>query len=48
MVDMQIYLFSRERVTQMQFYSYRLQIRDRDWLQHAGRLYQQYMLYTVQ
>ena len=34
----------RERVTAMQFYSYRLQIRDRDWLHHAGRLYQQYIV----
>src|SRR5256885_10227862 len=34
----------RTRVTPMQFYSYRLQIRDGDWLQHAGRLYQQYMV----
>jgi len=29
----------RERVTTMQFYSYRLQIWDGDWLQHASRLY---------
>jgi hypothetical protein len=28
----------------MQFYSYRLQIRDGNWLQHAGRLYQQYIV----
>src|ERR1700722_9526842 len=28
----------------MQFYSYRLQIRDGDWLQYAGRLYQQYIV----
>jgi len=34
----------RERVTTMQFYSYRLQIRDGDWLQSAGRLYQQYIV----
>jgi hypothetical protein len=34
----------RERVTTMQFYSYRLQIRDGDWLQRAGRLYQQYIV----
>jgi len=34
----------RERVTAMQFYSYRLQIRDGDWLQNAGRLYQQYIV----
>jgi len=34
----------RERVTAMQFYSYRLQIRDGDWLQSAGRLYQQYIV----
>ena len=34
----------RTRVTPMQFYSYRLQIRDGDWLQHAGRLYQQYVV----
>ncbi len=29
----------RKRVTTMQFYSYRLQIRDRDWFNNAGRLY---------
>ena len=34
----------RKRVTPMQFYSYRLQIRDGDWLQSAGRLYQQYIV----
>jgi hypothetical protein len=34
----------RERVTQMQFYSYRLQIRDGNWIQYAGRLYQQYIV----
>ncbi|GBC08228.1 hypothetical protein RclHR1_00080005 [Rhizophagus clarus] len=34
----------RNRVTPMQFYSYRLQIRDGDWLQYAGRLYQQYIV----
>jgi len=34
----------RKRVTPMQFYSYRLQIRDGDWLQYAGRLYQQYIV----
>ena len=34
----------RERITTMQFYSYRLQIREGDWLQHAGRLYQQYIV----
>src|SRR3990170_7150158 len=34
----------RERVTTMQFYSYRLQIRNEDWLQKAGRLYQQYIV----
>ena len=34
----------RERVTAMQFYSYRLQIRDGYWLQSAGRLYQQYIV----
>ena len=34
----------RKRVTPMQFYSYRLQIRDGDWLQHAGHLYQQYIV----
>ena len=34
----------RERVTTMQFYSYRLQIRDGDWIQYAGRLYQQYIV----
>jgi len=34
----------RERVTTMQFYSYRLQIRDGDWLHNAGRLYQQYIV----
>ena len=28
----------------MQFYSYRLQIRDGDWIQYAGRLYQQYIV----
>ncbi|CAB5176430.1 unnamed protein product [Rhizophagus irregularis] len=28
----------------MQFYSYRLQIRDGDWIQNAGRLYQQYIV----
>ena len=35
---------SRTRVTQMQFYSYRLQIRDDNWIQSAGRLYQQYIV----
>ena len=34
----------RERVTTMQFYSYRLQIRDEDWLQCATHLYQQYII----
>ena len=34
----------RKRVTQMQFYSYRLQIRNGDWIQSAGRLYQQYIV----
>ena len=34
----------RIRVTTMQFYSYRLQIRDGDWIQYAGRLYQQYIV----
>ena len=34
----------RERITTMQFYSYRLQIRNEDWIQHAGRLYQQYII----
>ena len=34
----------RTRVTPMQFYSYRLQIRDGDWIQYAGRLYQQYIV----
>lgn len=34
----------RERVTTMQFYSYRLQIREGDWLHNAGRLYQQYIV----
>ncbi|PKK66031.1 hypothetical protein RhiirC2_807898, partial [Rhizophagus irregularis] len=34
----------RTRVTQMQFYSYRLQIRNGDWIQSAGRLYQQYIV----
>jgi len=34
----------RERVTTMQFYSYRLQIRDGGWLHNAGRLYQQYVV----
>ena len=28
----------------MQFYSYRLQIRDGDWIQSASRLYQQYIV----
>src|SRR6266498_3278355 len=28
----------------MQFYSYRLQIKDRDWIQHASHLYQQYII----
>ncbi len=35
---------ARKRVTQMQFYSYRLQIRNGDWIQSAGRLYQQYIV----
>ncbi|GET56687.1 hypothetical protein RIR_jg14715.t1 [Rhizophagus irregularis DAOM 181602=DAOM 197198] len=30
----------KKRVTQMQFYSYRLQIRNGDWIQNTGRLYQ--------
>lgn len=34
----------RKRVTQMQFYSYRLQVRDGDWIQSASRLYQQYIV----
>ncbi|CAB4491168.1 unnamed protein product [Rhizophagus irregularis] len=34
----------RNRVTQMQFYSYRLQIRNGDWIQNTGRLYQQYIV----
>ena len=34
----------RERVTTMQFYSYKLKIRSEDWIQHAGRLYQQYIV----
>jgi PIF1-like helicase/Helitron helicase-like domain at N-terminus len=34
----------RKKVTPMQFYSYRLQIRNGDWLQYAGRLYQQYIV----
>ena len=34
----------RKRVTQMQFYSYRLQIRDENWIQSAGQLYQQYIV----
>ncbi|CAB4418636.1 unnamed protein product [Rhizophagus irregularis] len=34
----------REKVTAMQFYSYRLQIKDGDWLQYAGHLYQQYIV----
>ena len=34
----------RTRVTPMQFYSYRLQLRNGDWLQYAGRLYQQYIV----
>jgi len=34
----------RTRVTPMQFYSYRLQIRNGDWIQYAGRLYQQYIV----
>ncbi|CAG8588520.1 237_t:CDS:2 [Cetraspora pellucida] len=34
----------RERVTTMQFYSYRLQVRDGNWLQYAGRLFQQYIV----
>lgn len=28
----------------MQFYSYRLQIKDGDWLQYAVHLYQQYIV----
>lgn len=28
----------------MQFYSYRLQVRDGNWLHCAGRLYQQYIV----
>src|SRR5204862_2034569 len=36
--------FKKNKIKTMQFYSYRLQIRDGDWLQHAGRLYQQYMV----
>ncbi|CAG8794430.1 2833_t:CDS:2, partial [Dentiscutata erythropus] len=34
----------RERVTTMQFYAYRLQIKDGDWIQYAGHLYQQYIV----
>ena len=34
----------RKRVSMMQFYSYRLQIRDGDWIQSASRLYQQYIV----
>jgi hypothetical protein len=34
----------RKNVTPMQFYSYRLQIRDGNWLHYAGRLYQQYIV----
>jgi hypothetical protein len=34
----------RIRITPMQFYSYRLQIRDGNWIQYAGRLYQQYIV----
>ena len=34
----------RKRVTQLQYYSYRLQIRDGDWIQSAGRLFQQYIV----
>ncbi|PKK59314.1 hypothetical protein RhiirC2_794999 [Rhizophagus irregularis] len=34
----------RTRVTQMQFYSYRLQIRNGNWIQSAGRLFQQYIV----
>ena len=34
----------RKRVSQMQFYSYRLQIRNGDWIQSASRLYQQYIV----
>ncbi|CAG8661536.1 18179_t:CDS:2 [Rhizophagus irregularis] len=34
----------RNRVTQMQFYSYRLQIKNGDWIQNTGRLYQQYIV----
>jgi hypothetical protein len=34
----------RERVTAMQFYSHRLQIKNGDWIQSAGRLYQQYIV----
>jgi len=34
----------RTRITPMQFYSYRLQIRNGDWIQYAGRLYQQYIV----
>ena len=34
----------RKRVSQMQFYSYRLQVRDGDWIQSANRLFQQYIV----
>ena len=35
---------ARKRVTQMQFYSYKLQIRNGDWIQSASRLFQQYIV----
>ena len=35
---------TRKRVIQMQFYSYKLQVRNGDWIQSAGRLYQQYIV----
>jgi len=34
----------RKRVIQMQFYFYRLQIRNGNWIQSAGQLYQQYIV----
>ncbi len=33
-------LVKRKRIITMQFYSYRLQIWDSNWLQYAGHLYQ--------
>ncbi len=44
-VDIPLTVFAkRERVMTMQFYFYRLQIRDRDWFNNTGHLYQQYIV----